>query len=112
VDGEKIGLISHCDEPNGCVRISGVVVLPGHRKKGIARVALQKILDRIGKSTVRLFVHPANTPAIMLYLQLHFVIKDWIQDCFGDGEARISLERNEQATPPQNGNKAPEKLAK
>lgn len=95
MDGKKpIGTISHKTEPDGTILINGLTVLPEYRGKGIAHAALKQLLEELGDhQNYALHVHPANTPALLIYLRLGFVITGWEDHHFGDGEPRLYLRR-------------------
>ena len=90
---EAIGTISYKIQENGEALINGLTVKPEHRGKGIGKLAMSKILDEIGDKKCSLVVHPKNTPALLIYLSLGFLIKEWKNDYFGDGEPRLCLEK-------------------
>lgn len=72
--------------------VSGLVVEPHFQGQGIARAALTKVLEELNDiKRIDLVTHPHNTPALMLYLSLGFIIEAWKDNYFGDGEPRIML---------------------
>ena len=74
--------------------LSGFVVNPRYQGQGIGREALMQILEDLKEiKRVDLVTHPHNTPAIMLYLSLGFIIEGWKDNYFGDGEPRVILSR-------------------
>jgi ribosomal protein S18 acetylase RimI-like enzyme len=91
--GEDItGNISYEMKDANHAYISGLVVMPKFQGQGIAKEALVKVLQELKDiKTIDLVTHPENTPAIMLYLSLGFVIKSWKDNYYGDGEPRIIL---------------------
>lgn len=92
LDGEKIGTISYENKGSDHVHFNGLTVIRKHRRKGIASWAVRNILDNISNNRIiDLVVHPKNTPAILVYLKAGFVIEDWKDNFFGDGEPRLSL---------------------
>ena len=94
MDGEKpIGTLSHKTERDGTILINGLTVLPEYRGKGIAHAALKQLLEDLGNQNYALHVHPGNTPALLIYLRLGFVITAWEEHHFGDGQPRLYLRR-------------------
>ena len=79
---------------DGSVYISNVAVDPVFRRRGIARLAMKRILDT-NKSARRidLVTHPENERALNLYLSLGFKIESRDENRFGDGEPRLVLAR-------------------
>lgn len=72
--------------------IDGLLVDPRFQGKGIARKAMEIILEELKKiKRIDLVTHPHNIPAIMLYLSLGFIIESWKDNYFGDGEPRILM---------------------
>ncbi len=93
-DGEKpISTISHTTEKDGTVLVNGLTVLPEYRGKGIVHAALKQLLEDLGNHNYALHVHPSNTPALLIYLRLGFVITAWEDKHFGDGQPRLYLRR-------------------
>jgi ribosomal protein S18 acetylase RimI-like enzyme len=89
-EDEAIGTISYKDQDD-TVTIKGLTVNPEYRGKGIAKTAMKQLMEEIGNRKMALTVHPANTPALMIYLRLGFTIVAWKDDYFGDGEPRLYL---------------------
>ena len=93
-DEVLVGNISYQIKEDGTVYISGLAVDPKYQRQGIAREALNKVLkENENAHRVELVTHPHNTPAIILYLSLGFLIEKWFDNYFGDGEPRILLAR-------------------
>lgn len=87
-----IGTISYKREKaTGTMFINGLTILPRYRGKGIATKAMKKLLTVLRNKNVALFVHPENTPALLIYLRLGFVIKEWKDNHFGNGQPRLYL---------------------
>lgn len=95
LNNEAIGTISFKDTEENTVIINGLTVRPEHRGKGIAKHAMQELLQKIGNKKTTLYVHPKNIPALMLYLKLGFEITAWVDNPFGNGQPRLFLERQE-----------------
>lgn len=91
VEDEAIGTISYEESSENSFLINGLTVLPAHRKKGIGRSAMEKIMEELEGAKLSLFVHPKNSPALMLYLSLGFTIEEWRENVFGEGEHRLFL---------------------
>ncbi len=92
-DDKTIGTISYKNQQDGAVLINGLTIVPEYRQQGIARQAMEQLLERIGDKECFLLVHPANTPALLIYLRLGFVIREWKENYFGNGEPRLFLSR-------------------
>lgn len=89
-----VGSIEYKMEDGDMAYLSGLVVLPDFQGKGIARQAIERVLEEIGDvKKVYLVTHPHNTPAIKLYLSFGFIIDGWKDNYFGDGEPRIIMAR-------------------
>ncbi len=94
MDGkEAIGTISYKIQDDGKYYIDGLTVKPEFRKQGVAKQAMKKLIDEIGKQEIVLLVHPKNTAALLIYLHLGFFITKWEDNHFGDGEPRLLLQR-------------------
>lgn len=74
------------------VYISGLVVAPDFQGQGIARRAMELVMEKIGnKNRIDLVTHPENDKAINLYKSLGFIIESQKENYFGDGEPRIVM---------------------
>ena len=91
-DDKTIGFISHEAVENDVTLISGLVVLPDHRRQGVATEALKKLLGELN-GDLALYVHPENTPALLIYLRAGFSIAEWRDNVFGDGQPRLFLKK-------------------
>ena len=93
-EGAVIGMAAYRVREDGSVYISNVAVDPVFRRRGIARLAMKRILDT-NKSARRidLVAHPENERALNLYLSLGFKIESRDENRFGDGEPRLVLAR-------------------
>ncbi|MEI8090701.1 MAG: GNAT family N-acetyltransferase [bacterium] len=57
-------------------KIDGLIILPKYRNQGIGTYAMKVFLKKLkNEKIIRLVTHPENTPAILLYLKLGFLIK-------------------------------------
>jgi ribosomal protein S18 acetylase RimI-like enzyme len=91
LDKEKIGTVSFEKEKNS-IHFNGLTILKKYRKQGLGSKAIKKVLDKIkDKKKLYLVVHPENNSAIIVYLKSGFKIKEWKNNYFGDGEARLLL---------------------
>jgi ribosomal protein S18 acetylase RimI-like enzyme len=89
---ETLGSISYEMKSEEHAYIDGLLIDPKFQGKGVARKAMEVILEELKKiKRIDLVTHPRNTPAIRLYLSLGFVIESWKDNYFGDGEPRISM---------------------
>lgn len=94
MDGDKaIGDISYTLKQPDHAYISGLLIHPDFRNKGLARKAMDWLLDNDlkGIKTIDLVTHPHNTGAIKIYLSLGFVIDGWKDNYFGDGQPRLYM---------------------
>lgn len=93
-DGKAIGTISYKAEKDGTILINGLTVLPDYRGKGVATNAMKKLLTDLGDQNYTLLVHPENTAALLIYLRLGFVITEWKDNYFGNGQPRLYLKKS------------------
>ncbi len=97
MDKEKsIGTVSYKNQDDGNILINGLTIISEYREQGIAKQAMGKLLDMVGNKNFELLVHPANTPALLIYLSFGFIISDWKDNYFNDGEPRLYLQRKMQ----------------
>lgn len=87
-----VGFIAFDKEPFA-TEIKLVAVKPSAQKKGIGRSLLKAVEDENVGSLIYLTVHPKNSVAISFYLKAGFVIALWIDNCYGDGQPRLRLEK-------------------
>ena len=92
-ENKPMGTISYKNQDNGLILINGLTIMPEHRGRGIAKLAMNKLLNEVGNKNFELVVHPRNTPALLIYLSLGFSIIEWKENYFGDGEPRLYLQR-------------------
>lgn len=91
-DGEIVGEISYEFKGPSHAYIDGLAMNPKFQGKGIARFAMQLVLEELkDMSRVDLVTHPLNEKAINLYKSFGFVIESQVENYFGDGEPRIVL---------------------
>jgi len=88
-----VGTISYEIQKDGKCVINGLTVKPEHRSRGIARQAMEYLLNEIDDREIELVVHPENIPALLIYLHLGFIITKWEDNHFGDGEPRLHLKK-------------------
>ena len=75
-----------------------MAVGPAYRGQGIARAAMEFIMEKCaGSWRIHLVTHPENFRSIPLYESFGFVIESRIENFYGDGEPRIIMakENNE-----------------
>ena len=93
VDSKKVGTVSYIDEGEEAY-INALTVLPEFRGRGIGALAMGKLIKMLRSfSKFTLTVHPDNISALIIYLKLGFRIKKFVENCYGDGEPRLYLER-------------------
>lgn len=86
------GLVSYEIETEEIAYISGLVILPAFRGKGVAKEAMKAILKELDKSRkIYLVTHPDNASSVGLYKSLGFVEGERKENYFGDGEPRIEM---------------------
>lgn len=94
-NGELVGTAAYCKREDGSCYISNMAVGPAHRGQGIARAALEFLLDKCGNAwRIDLVTHPENFRSIPLYESFGFVIESRIEDYYGDGEPRVVMVNN------------------
>jgi ribosomal protein S18 acetylase RimI-like enzyme len=98
--GDKpIGTASFRQHADGAVYIGNIAVDPLYRNNGIARAAMEFLLNKTKHATrLELVTHPDNHPALKLYRSLGFTIEATIDNYFGDGEPRVHLVRLQCST--------------
>ncbi|MEK7100649.1 MAG: GNAT family N-acetyltransferase [Patescibacteria group bacterium] len=91
-NGEDIvGSISYEEKSPNHLYISGIVVRPEFQGKGIAKAALQRVLDEHQDAKrIDLVTHPEN-PALQLYESLGFKVESRHENYWGEGEPRLVL---------------------
>jgi [ribosomal protein S18]-alanine N-acetyltransferase len=96
--GDKpVGSIQYVVENDGVVYLSGLVVSPDFQGQGVARQAMEKILEIIGDvKRVYLVTHPRNISVLKISLATGFIIESWQDDFYGDGEPRLIMTRLRQ----------------
>ena len=94
-EGVAIGTISYKDEGEN-ILINGLTVLPEYRGQGIAQESMKKLMTTLGNKNCSLVVHPENTPALLIYLHIGFVIKEWRDNFFGNNQPRLYLVKKNQ----------------
>ncbi len=90
---DLVGSISYCIK-NKKVYISDLIVIPPFQGLGIGSKAIDFVLKK-NKSfnNIWLVTHPHNSPAIKIYLSKGFIIKEWKDNYFRDGQPRLVLEK-------------------
>lgn len=90
-EGEKnIGFIAYEDKQRS-VEIMSLAVIPEYQKKGIGKLLINEVLDKLKTRKILLVTHPKNTPAIILYLKVGFEIYGFKENYYGDGQPRLLL---------------------
>lgn len=92
-DNQRIGIVSWETEKDGSIYIHGLVILPEFRGMGIAKAAMQEILENNKAKRYWLVVHPENVAAIKIYESFGFVAKEKKENYFGDGQPRLVMEK-------------------
>ncbi|MDO8183596.1 MAG: GNAT family N-acetyltransferase [bacterium] len=94
--GEVVGVISYERKNPNHIYLSDLVILSKFQGQGLARQAIEKILQEIGDvKRVDLATHPENTKAIKLYESLGFKIEGKLEKESGkdtyDNQPRIVM---------------------
>lgn len=87
-----VGLFAYKQNDDG-VEVKQIIVLPEYQNRGFGKAIVKKLLDLVKNNKVYLHTHPKNIAAIILYLKNGFVITSWKENCYGDGEPRLILQR-------------------
>jgi len=92
-DGKVVGDIAYEMKDDGQAYISGLAVDKKFQRQGIARKAMQMLLEQLKDiKLIGLVTHPENEPAINLYKSFGFKqIGEPMENYFGDGEPRIKM---------------------
>lgn len=92
-DGVMVGDISYVVKDADHAYITGLVIVPQFQRRGLARKAMNMLLDELKDfGTLSLDVHPDNH-AVKLYESLGFVATERKENFYGDGEPRIIMVR-------------------
>jgi ribosomal protein S18 acetylase RimI-like enzyme len=93
-DSEHIvGFLAFDREEDQSIELKLIVVDQNVQGKGYGKQLLQT-LEKIHKETrIHLTVHPDNAQGIGFYLKNGFQIKKRIENCYGDGQPRLVLEK-------------------
>jgi len=92
-DGKVVGDIAYEIKDEEHTYISGLAVAKEFQRQGIARKAMQILLEKLkDKRLIYLVTHPENEKAISLYRSFGFKqIGEQMENYFGDGEPRIKM---------------------
>lgn len=92
-DGKVVGDTSYQVKGKDHAYISGLVVAKEFQRQGIARKAMQVLLEILKDiKLIDLATHPENTGAINLYKSFGFKqVGEPMENYFGDGEPRIKM---------------------
>lgn len=92
-DGIMVGDISYVVKDADHAYITGLVIVPEFQRRGLARKAMNMIIDELNDfRRLSLDVHPDNH-AVKLYESLGFVATERKENFYGDGEPRIIMVR-------------------
>ena len=91
--GDKaVGTISYEEKSPDHAYIDSMTILPEFQGKGLSTEAMNWLMPQLKKyKVVDLVTHPKNNPSLRLYLKFGFVISEWKDNYFGDGEPRLHL---------------------
>ena len=94
--GRILGYVSALTEKSGKAHLVSIAVHPKHRKKGVARVLLENLMERLEAENVReiwLEVRVSNRAAVSLYRSLGFQEQGIIEAYYEDGEDALSMKK-------------------
>lgn len=94
MDDEVIGAILYDVENDGSIYLSGIVISAEHQGRGYSKLAMREFLEKIGERRIHLTVHPDNVSAVKLYAGVGFATIARKENCYGDGQPRLVMERN------------------
>lgn len=94
MDEEVIGAILYDVENDGSIYLSGIVVAAAYQGRGYSKLAMREFLEKMMERKIHLTVHPDNLSAVKLYLGAGFTVVERKDNCYGDGEPRLVMERN------------------
>ncbi len=91
-DEKLVGTAAYSIREDKSCYISNMAVGSEYRGQGIARIAMEFLLEKCGNSwRIDLVTHPENFRSIPLYESFGFVIESRIENFYGDGEPRIVM---------------------
>jgi ribosomal-protein-alanine N-acetyltransferase len=92
-NSEVMGNVSFEKKEDGQVYFSGLVIYPKFQGRGIGRQVMNKLFEQLKDIKIfSLVTHLDNIAALKLYQSLGFVVKERVENYFGDGEPRLKLE--------------------
>lgn len=92
-DGDKIVGFMAFEKDNQSIEIKIIAILVSNQRKGIGQALLKEIFTENQGKLIYLTVHPKNSSAIAFYLKCGFDIARRIENCYGDGQPRLRLEK-------------------
>lgn len=79
----------------GHAYLGGLVIDPAYQNQGIARRAIEFLLNKLKDiKRIDLVTHPHNSKIIRMCLSCGFVIEAWKDNYYDDGEPRLVLSLN------------------
>lgn len=87
-----IGFVAFETE-NHSVEIKIIAVLLSYQRNGIGQALIKEVFTQNQGKLGYLTVHPENSSAIAFYLKSGFEIVRRIENCYGDGQPRLRLEK-------------------
>ncbi len=91
---EVIGAILYDMEHDGSIYLSGIVIAAEYQGQGYSKIAMREFLREMDECNIHLTVHPDNASAVKLYLGVGFTVTARKENCFGDGQPRLVMERS------------------
>lgn len=93
MDDEVIGVILYDVENDGSIYLSGIVISAEYQGRGYSKLATREFLEKMGDRKYHLTVHPDNVAAVRLYEGAGFKVIARKENCYGDGQPRLVMER-------------------
>lgn len=97
VNGTLIGKVGFWDSPDDGWEVDGMIVDDKYRNKKygtqLLSYALRRITETEHPSSLVLYTHPHNVPAIILYLKVGFLIVGYVANKYGQGKDRLRMKR-------------------
>lgn len=91
-DGEIVGNTSYEMKSKDHAYLSGLTIESRFQGQGIAREALQQVLEELKDiQRIDLVTHPENAKALTLYQSFGFNVESRKENYFDDGEPRLML---------------------
>lgn len=91
LNSEIAGYIGYEKKSKNEIELIAIAVLPEYQRKGVATALFKKLMSIEKNMTTSLVTHPQNSSALIFYLRNGFLINQWKENYFGDGQPRLLL---------------------